>query len=170
MEKELHRYLLTYLIEQRGMSLNEMASQISVSRRNLQRVINGKSSAAESNSTLGQTLMYFVENKIPLEKPFADFIISYGAEHRRLATAYCADLKRDQWLPVPQNVTAEGVSAFNTFISFLDVISQYICSRCTYKCVPTENTYRLLTAPCSLSNIAAIVSKEIVRIYGTSSQ
>lgn len=130
MEKGLTSYVLNYLLSTCFDSKADMARQLDMSKRALQRVMNEPQLSKGGSVALVKALCYCARHHVPVDPILREYAAHDTDEQKDLiydpSTVNLAAYTR-LTLPMPEHLTAEGAEVFASMLRFLQRASAHIC-------------------------------------------
>ena len=133
-ENELIHYILQYMLENEFASKADMARQLSIETRTVQRAFERLSdgTAKGSSIVLNRVLLFCAEKNLSMDKLFDKFCLLEGKDH--VTTAAYEKNGRPAFLhiclPKPYGLTEKGERVYRYIGDFLRQASLYLCPRC----------------------------------------
>lgn len=163
MDKRVTGHVLRYLLENRFGSKAEMARQLGVQQRTLEKVLVNLELAKAGTIAFDKAIHYCAQNHISLDSILEDFVrdteVSTGAvnadqqAYTRLA------------LNKPHDLTAEGEDTFASMLSFMRQASAYVCPNCRTWCNPWDGKHSAERMDCYIGHIAREIVKDVAEFY-----
>ena len=164
-DTELTAYLLRYLHDnQYFKTMEEMAVTFDISKRHIQRLVNDTDNLKGGSIALSKILQYFGKHKIPFDPVLIKFIGD---------TVKQEEMKRIQlekpymrlYIPMPENLTEQGVCAYEYCREFVGLASSYICPACRGWCHPWDGNAKLHAQNCFIAQLTESLLESIVSLY-----
>ena len=164
-DTELTAYLLRYLYDNHYFdTMEEMAVALDISKRQIQRLLNNVDSLKGGSIALSKILQYFGQHHIPFDpvliKFFDDTICCNNVQTVQLKKPY---LRLS--IPIPENLTAEGVAAYEYYREFVSLTSSCICPNCVAWCNPWDGTAKLQNQHCFIAQLANSLLQSVAASY-----
>lgn len=168
MEKGLTSYVLNYLLNTCFDSKADMARQLDMSKRALQRVMNEPQLSKGGSVALVKALCYCARHRVPVDP----ILHEYASRSSQEQTAFTYDPGAVSLaaytrlnLPMPEHLSAEGAEVFASMLRFLQRASAHICPSCRVWCNPWDGTTRFTEESCYLARMARCICREIASLY-----
>ena len=141
-EKELVRFILQYLLDNHFESKSDMARQLDIRHRTMQRVFEQLHNDKAKGSTivLDRALLFCAKRKISVDQLFREYqgfhqgTVLEPAQHEddanTLPSAY--DLR----LPDVESLSESVREYYEYYAPYLRVLSMFFCTRCSRHCNP----------------------------------
>lgn len=164
-DTELTAYLLRYLHDNHYFrNMEEMSEALGISKRQIQRLINDTQSLKGGSIALSKILQYFGLHHIPFDPVLIQFIgdtIRKGdVQDTRLDKPYLR-----LYIPLPENLSEDGVSAYEYSKEFVGFVSSYICPDCSAWCNPWDGTAKLQSQHCFIAQLADSLLQSVAASY-----
>ena len=164
-DTELTAYLLRYLYDNHYFNtMEEMADALEVSKRHIQRLINDTASLKGGSIALSKILQYFGNHHIPFDPVLIEFI-SNTIRHTDTEKSQLPKPYLRLSLPMPENLTEEGMSAYEYCKVFVGFTSSYICPDCSAWCNPWDGTAKLQSQHCFIAQLAEALLQFVAASY-----
>jgi hypothetical protein len=168
MEKGLTSYVLNYLLSTCFDSKADMARQLDMSKRALQRVMNEPQLSKGGSVALVKALCYCARHHVPVDPILREYA-AHDTDHQKdfiydPSTINLAAYTR-LTLPMPEHLTAEGAEVFASMLRFLQRASAHICPNCMVWCNPWDGTARFMEGSCYLARMARCICREVASLY-----
>ena len=164
-DTELTAHLLQYMHDNHYFkNMEEMAEAFGISKRHLQRLINDADNLKGGNIALSKILQYFGRHNIPFDPVLIEFI---GNTARQSVTDSIRPEKPYMrlYLPKPENLTEEGIGAYEYCREFIGLVSSYICPDCRAWCNPWDGADKLQVQDCSVAQLANSLLQSVAASY-----
>ena len=163
MDRRLTAYVLRYLLEHRFESKAEMARQLGMQQRTIEKVFENLDVAKAGTVAFDKAIYYCAENHISLDMILEDFIkeVDNGMildEKDRMA------FNRMQ-MRKPLNLTADGEKIYASMLQFLRKASVCICPSCKTWCNPWDGKRYADQVDCFIGHMAREIIKDISEFY-----
>lgn len=158
MDRRLTAYVLRYLLEHRFESKAEMARQLGMQQRTIEKVFENLDVAKAGTVAFDKAIYYCAENHISLDMILEDFIkeVDNGMildEKDRMA------FNRMQ-MRKPLNLTADGEKIYASMLQFLRKASVCICPSCKTWCNPWDGKRYADQVDCFIGHMAREIIKQ----------
>lgn len=163
MDRRLTAYVLKYLLEHRFESKAEMARQLGMRQRTIEKVFANLDVAKAGTVAFDKAIYYCAENHISLDMILEDFIkeVDNGMildEKDRMA------FNRMQ-MRKPLNLTADGEKIYASMLQFLRKASVCICPSCKTWCNPWDGKRYADQVDCFIGHMAREIIKDISEFH-----
>lgn len=153
-DTELTAYLLRYLHDNHYFrNMEEMSETFGISKRQIQRLINDTQSLKGGSIALSKILQYFGLHHIPFDPVLIQFIggtiRQENIQNNQLDKPYLR-----LCIPLPENLSDNGVNAYEYCKEFVGFVSSYICPDCSAWCNPWDGTAKLQNQHCFIAQLA----------------
>lgn len=160
-DTELTAYLLRYMHDNHYFrNMEEMAEVFDVSKRHLQRLINHPDTLKGGSIALSKILQYFGKHSIPFDPVLIRFVSDTIRRDETQMTKLDKPYLR-MLLPMPENLTEEGMEAYEYCKEFIGRTSSYICPDCSAWCNPWDGTDKLQSQHCFVAQLARSMLQSI---------
>ncbi len=163
-DTELTVYLLRYLLENRIIrSKSEIANELGVSKRQIQRIMNDPEGSKGSTIALSKILRYFGLHRIPFEPVLLQYLempMTSGVSDND-APAYMQIR-----LPVINGLGIDGAEAYEYSHQFVGLMSSFLCPHCRTWCNPWAGDESVLHHSCLVAHTARSLLASIQQEYG----
>ena len=141
-EKELVRFILQYLLDNHFESKSDMARQLDIRHRTMQRVFEQLHNDKAKGSTivLERALLFCAKRKISVEQLFREYqdfhqgaMLERAPHEEDIETMPSA---HDLCLPDIESLSEEVREYYEYYAPYLRVLSMFICTRCPHCCNP----------------------------------
>jgi len=164
-DTELTAYLLRYLHNNHYFqTLEDMADAFGISKRQIQRLINSADSLKGGSIALNKILQYFGRHHIPFDPVLIEFI-SNTARHDEIVSIQPEKPYMRMNLPLPENLTEEGVAAYEYCRNFIGLVSSYLCPDCRSWCNPWDGASKIREQQCILAQLADTMLLTVATTY-----
>ena len=144
-EKELVRFILQYLLENHFESKSDMARQLDIRHRTMQRVFEQLHNDKAKGSTivLDRALLFCAKRKISVDQLFREYQDFHqgaaldSAQHEDGTEQMSVGC--DLMLPAKESCSEEVQAYYEDFVPYLRVLSTFVCQRCPHCCDPWGN-------------------------------
>lgn len=164
-ENELIHYILQYMLENEFSSKADMARQLSIETRTVQRVFERLSdgTAKGSSIVLNRVLLFCAEKNLSMDKLFDRFCLRHGKEN--VSTAEYETNGRPAFLhiclPKPYGLTETGEKVYRYIGDFLRQASMYLCPRCAVWQNHEWNGDEMVGHSCVLTHMAQTMLRSL---------
>lgn len=164
-DTELTAYLLRYLHDNHYFrNMEEMAEAFDISKRQIQRLINKADSLKGGSIALSKILQYFGLHHIPFDPVLIDFIGNTVRQNEGQSIQLEKPYLRLH-IPLPENLTDEGITAYKYCKDFIGLTSSYICPDCNAWCNPWDGTAKLQSQHCFIAQLADSLLQSVAASY-----
>lgn len=166
MDKKLTAYILRYLLEHKFHSKAEMAEQLGIDLRTLQKVFENLDNAKAGTITLDKSILYCASHDVSIDEIMEDFIRDNGGieamrEHLEKGKKACQRLQ----IKEPPALSPEGKGVFASMLHFLQNASAYICPSCERWCNPWDGEFDVSRKDCYIGHLAQSIQKSVAECY-----
>lgn len=167
---ELTAHLLCYLYDHHFFeSKADMARTLDISKRQLQRLMNAAEIHKGGSVVLGNVLCYFGRHNIDFDSILLEYLdLSPRPNGRPAANDAVFDEEkayRRFYMPEPLSLTGEGKAAFMYCLTFMQLLSRYICPGCVQWCNPWDGKNHLRQENCFVMHVARALLHMVVTEY-----
>ena len=143
-EKELVRFILQYLLDNHFESKSDMARQLDIRHRTMQRVFEQLHNDKAKGSTivLDRALLFCAKRKISVDQLFREYqdfhqgaMLEPTPHEEDIETMPSA---HDLCLPDIESLSEEAREYYEYYVPYLRVLSMFFCTRCSHHCNPWE--------------------------------
>lgn len=164
-DTELTAYLLRYLHDNHYFkSMEEMAEKFDISKRHVQRLVNDAESLKGGSIALSKILQYFGLHNIPFEPILLEFVSKTVRRNEASEIQLEKPYLRIK-LPQPNDLTAEGLAAYEYCKEFVGIVSSYICPDCRAWCNPWDGTEKVKGQHCFIAQLTNVMLQSVVESY-----
>lgn len=170
MNNRLAVYLLHYLLENFFITKSEMARQLGLSKRLLQKLLNGSEDTKGGTIALDKALCFCASRQIPLDPVLREFfknksegVTTNFMDIHTSSTPDAAYMRLR--LPMPAGLGPDGVRVFRTMCSFICQASAHICPNCPTWCNPWDGSEKLAHGACYLARMARYICDDVAAQY-----
>ena len=163
MERRITAHVLQFLLEYRFESKAEMARQLGMQPRTLEKVFANMEEAKASTTAFSKAIYYCARHRISLDRILEEFIeeaeggIAIGAYHQRA----CQRLEMGK----PKGLSEDGEAVFSSMQCFLQKASAQICPQCETWCNPWDGSRRAEQMDCYIGYMAREIVKAVSEFY-----
>ena len=143
-EKELVRFILQYLLDNHFESKSDMARQLDIRHRTMQRVFEQLHNDKAKGSTivLDRALLFCAKRKISVDQLFREYqdfhqgaLLEPTQQDKDVEITPSA---HDLCLPDFGSLSEEVREYYEYYVPYLRVLSMFFCARCSHHCNPWE--------------------------------
>lgn len=170
-EKELVRFILQYLLENHFTSKSEMARQLDVKRRTIQRAFEQlhNDNAKGSTIVLDRALLFCAERRISIDKLFCDFYDHQNEADKKIVAEISSQefnkpVFYQLYFPAIEGLTQKGQEVYKYYADILREASATVCPNCLTWCDPWVSA-DWMSRGCLLSEFAHILLDTVRRVY-----
>lgn len=164
-DTELTAYLLRYLHENHYFkNMEEMANTFCISKRQIQRLINDTENLKGGSIALSKILQYFGHHNIPFDPILLEFVQTTVRRNEIHAIQMEKPYMRLN-IERPENLTIEGIAAYEYCREFVGSFSAYICPDCRAWCNPWDGVEKLSGQHCIVAQISRVLIESISTLY-----
>ena len=168
MEKELVHFFLEYLLKNCFESKADMARQLDVNARTLQRALEvlENDKAKGGSIILDKALMFCAQRQFSLDELFQDYYQAQAPQGKMQIDRIRQEEKErpaytQLTLPKPERLTEDGEKAYQYALAFIRKASLYLCPRCNQWCNPWNAGNRITGGSCMLAHMANTLLADI---------
>ena len=141
-EKELVRFILQYLLDNHFESKSDMARQLDIRHRTMQRVFEQLHNDKAKGSTivLDRALLFCAKRNISVDQLFREY-----QDYMQGATLDSVHQQEDDEIipsgnyllvPAKESCSDEIQKSYEVYVSYLRVLASFVCPRCPHYCNP----------------------------------
>lgn len=163
MDRRITAHVLQFLLEHRFESKAEMARQLGMQPRTLEKVFANMGEAKASTTAFSKAVYYCAKHRISLDRILESFIketeggIAMGAYHQRA----CQRLEMRK----PMGLSEDGEAVFSSMQRFLQKASAQVCPQCETWCNPWDGSRRAEQMDCYIGYMAREIVKDVAEFY-----
>lgn len=163
MDRRLTAYVLKYLLEHRFESKAEMARQLGMRQRTIEKVFENLDVAKAGTVAFDKAIYYCAENRISLDSILEGFIeeMEDGAGMDETDQQAFNRLR----LTKPLNLTADGEEVYASMLQFLRKASARVCPSCKTWCNPWDGKHHAEQIDCFIGHMAREIIKDISEFH-----
>lgn len=163
MDRRLTAYVLKYLLEHRFESKAEMARQLGMQQRTIEKVFENLKVAKAGTVAFDKAIYYCAENHISLDMILEDFIKE--TEDGMIIDDKDQAAYNRLRMTKPLNLTAAGKEIYVSMLQFLCKTSVCICPKCEMWCNPWNGKRHAEQLDCFIGQIAREIIKDLVEFH-----
>ncbi len=163
MDRRLTAYVLRYLLEHRFESKAEMARQLGMRQRTIEKVFENLDVVKAGTIAFDKAIYYCAENHISLDSILEGFIeeMENGADRDEMNQQAFNKLR----LTKPLNLTADGEEVYASMLQFLRKASARVCPNCKTWCNPWDGKRYADQINCFIGHMAHEIIKDISEFH-----
>lgn len=166
MEKELTAYILQYLLDHEFDSKADMARQLGINPRAIQKVFENMGHAKAGTISLDKAVMFCACHEVSVDA----ILKSYMKEHGDFELLHTFE-KKAAYLRLkvaePSELTDKGKVIYSNMVEFLRNVSEYVCPSCELWCNPWDDECAINEMDCYIGNLADSIGRNAEELYGT---
>lgn len=166
MYRQVRRYVLYFLLENRFGSKAEMARQLDIELRTLERIFENLDSAKAGTVVFDKAIWYCAKSHISLDCILERYSREMDEEHK-VDTPLGLQAQERLILKKPPALSPEGKDIFESMQRFLRQSSARICPRCNTWCNPWDSRHDATKLDCYIGHMAREIIKGVVEFYTT---
>ena len=163
MYRQIRGCVLNFLLENHFGSKAEMARQLDVSLRTVERLFENLDNAKAGSIVFDKAIWYCAKSRIPLDGILERYMSEMEGETKmetlRLPAHERLILKK------PLALSIEGTDVFASMQRFLCQSSARICSQCTQWCNPWDGKRDATEMDCFIGHMAREIVKDVAEFY-----
>lgn len=172
MEKALIRFFLQYLLSHYFESKADMARQLDVNSRTIQRAFEllDCDQAKGGSIVVDKALWFCAQRQFSLDDMFHSYYSAQNEQGQGLMdTLREEEAHRPAYtmltLPKPEGLNDTGEQAYEHALAFTQKASLYLCPRCDHWCDPWNGANKALKQSCMIAHVAKTLIKDIQSIH-----
>lgn len=163
MEIRITAYVLRYLLEHRFPSKAEMARQLGIHQRTMERIFENLDDVKAGTIAFDHAIEYCAKHHLSLDailERFAEDVEGVTETETADRQAY-----RRLQLNKPENLTADGEDVFLSMLQFLQEASAQMCPYCETWCNPWDGKHRAEEMDCCIGYMAREIVNDTAEFY-----
>ena len=163
MYRQIRGCVLNFLLENHFDSKAEMARQLDVSLRTVERLFENLDNAKAGSIVFDKAIWYCAKSRIPLD----DILERYMNETEGETKMETLSLPAHERLILkkPLALSIEGTDVFDSMQRFLCQSSARICSQCSTWCNPWDGRHDAAKLSCCIGHMAREIVKDVAEFY-----
>ena len=163
MERSIMEHVLKYLLEHEFPSKAEMARQLGIQQRTMERTFQNLEASKASRIALNRSLEYCALHRISLDAILERFAEEF--EEKREADMADKQAFQRLILDMPENLSEEGKEVFHSMNRFLQQASAQMCPYCETWCNPWDGKRSAEDFSCCIGFMAREIVKDTAEFY-----
>jgi len=163
MEKRITAHVLRYLLHNRFKSKADMARQLGIQQRTIEKVFKNLDVAKAGTIAFEKAISYCAKHHISVDSILEEFVADEEGDANMVSgdgRAY--DRLR---LTKPDNLTAEGEDIFTSMLIFLRKASGHVCPACLTWCNPWDGRRAVEEMDCYIGHMAREIRRDVAEFY-----
>lgn len=163
MDKQITGHVMRHLLETQFENKSDMARQLGIPVRTIQRVFENLDNAKVGTIALDKAICYCALHHISLDSILDRFdregksVISN--EEKQQAYKHLV-------IQQPENLTAVGIEMYESMLRFLQTASAHVCPNCKKWCNPWSGERFAEEKNCYIGHMAREIRRDLSEIYG----
>lgn len=163
MEKRVTAHMLRFLLNNRFKSKAEMARQLDIQQRTIEKVFEKLDVAKVGTLAFEKAASYCAKHHISLDSILEDFV--QGDEGGADTVSGDSQAYYRLLLTKPEYLTAEGEAIFASMLSFLRQASAHVCPNCRTWCNPWDGRCMAENKDCYIGHMAREIRRDVEEFY-----
>lgn len=163
MDRRVTAFLLRYLLEHRFESKADMARQLDIQPRTLEKVFENLDRAKAGSVAFDKAIYYCAKNHISLDNILGNFMSHFDDVHPDVASGM--EAFRRLSLSEIEGLSKEGREIYASMLDFLQTASTYICPSCKTWCDPWNGNVYVEQLNCCIGHMAQEIIRDISELY-----
>lgn len=166
MDKQITGHVLRYLLDHCFESKSDMARQLDIQQRTIQRVFENLDTAKAGTIALDKALSYCVRHHVSLDGMLGGVApIIHGEENKAMDNSKKQQAFAQLRLGQPENLTATGIEMYDSMLRFLQKTSALVCPNCETWCNPWDGKHFAEKLECYIGHMAREILSDIAELY-----
>lgn len=167
MDRLITSHVLRYLLEHQFKNKSDMARQLDLQLRTIQKVFENIDNPKAGTIALDKAIGYCARHNISLD----EILHSYDAERYGEKEAMSVETQSMKAyarlrLDRPPNLSEEGERMFDSMLRFLQRSSAQVCPYCETWCNPWSGRRSLYNPNCYIGHMALEIQQNVAEVYG----